>query len=238
MSVNESASAGSASGPSGLASTAHADGGAAVANGSYLLLFNVGKKQNFGTLLRSACAFGVSEIFVVGAKKLSTFGNQGTAGFTPEKYFDTLDSAKASCVARGIRICGIEIDDSARPVQEHPFSGPTAFMLGNEGIGMSPQQRAACDFFVYIPQHSGATASLNVAIAGSIVLHHFALWARLPEQARRGEKYVLDARRDKLERFTNPTEAEHEEMVQKRAERSAKRRLEDADGGGDDMADD
>mmetsp|Transcript_55294 Transcript_55294/g.140253 ORF Transcript_55294/g.140253 Transcript_55294/m.140253 type:complete len:243 (+) Transcript_55294:60-788(+) len=195
---------------------------------SYLLLFNVGKRQNFGTLLRSACAFGVSEVFVVGAKKLATFGNQGTAGYSPERYFDTLETAKADCVARGIRICGIEIDESARPVQEHPFSGPTAFMLGNEGIGMSPQQRAACNFFVYIPQHSGATASLNVAIAGSIVLHHFALWARLPEQARSGEKYVLD-RRDKLERYTNPCETEKSEMDRKRAERAAKRQLENCD---------
>lgn len=28
---------------------------------------------------------------------------------------------------------GIEIVDSAKPVHEHPFSGNTAFLLGNEG---------------------------------------------------------------------------------------------------------
>mmetsp|Transcript_27964 Transcript_27964/g.41692 ORF Transcript_27964/g.41692 Transcript_27964/m.41692 type:complete len:113 (-) Transcript_27964:281-619(-) len=88
---------------------------------------------------------------------------------------------------------------------------------------MSQQQREACDFFVYIPQHSGATASLNVAVAGSIVLHHFALWAGMPEHAREGEKYVLDPRRHKLERFRNPTEAEKEEIERKRLERAAKR---------------
>ena len=27
---------------------------------------------------------------------------------------------------------GIEITDDARPIQDHPFTGPTAFMLGNE----------------------------------------------------------------------------------------------------------
>ena len=27
---------------------------------------------------------------------------------------------------------GLEIVEGARPVHEHPFSGPTAFMLGNE----------------------------------------------------------------------------------------------------------
>eukprot|EP00913_Durusdinium_trenchii_P031493 g29486.t1 len=90
------------------------------------------------------------------------------------------------------RICGIEIDERAESVTKHPFTGSTAFMLGNEGEGMSAAQRAACDFFVYIPQHTGATASLNVAIAGSIVLHHFATWAQMAEHPRQGEKYLVE----------------------------------------------
>jgi tRNA G18 (ribose-2'-O)-methylase SpoU len=31
-----------------------------------------------------------------------------------------------------------------------------------------------CDFFVYIPQYGAGTGSLNVTVAASIVLHHFA----------------------------------------------------------------
>jgi len=200
---------------------------------SYLVLFNVGKKQNFGTLLRSAGAFGVHEVCVVGARKLATFGSQGTATATQQRYFDTLEDAKADLSSKGVKLCGVEIDDSAVPIHKHPFTGPTAFMLGNEGAGMSPQQRAACDFFVYIPQHTGVTASLNVAIAGSIVLHHFAIWAQLPEQPRFGEKYVLDPRRHGLDKYQNPTELERAEIDRKRAERAAKRKKpSDADGAG------
>ncbi len=50
-------------------------------------------------------------------------------------------------------------------------------MLGNEGQGLSERQMSLCDSFVYIPQHGQGTASLNVAVACSIVLHHFATWA-------------------------------------------------------------
>jgi hypothetical protein len=32
----------------------------------------------------------------------------------------------------GCTIVGVEIDPAARPIQEHPFKGNTAFMLGNE----------------------------------------------------------------------------------------------------------
>lgn len=56
-------------------------------------------------------------------------------------------------------------------------AGPAAFMLGNEGQGLSPKQMALCDRFVYIPQYGVGTASLNVAVAASIVLHHFSVWA-------------------------------------------------------------
>lgn len=60
-------------------------------------------------------------------------------------------------------------------------------MLGNEGQGLSPRQMALCDSFVYIPQYGAGTASLNVAVACSIVLHHFALWAG----ARQGLLWML-----------------------------------------------
>ena len=72
---------------------------------------------------------------------------------------------------------GIEIVDGARPVQSFPFRGSTAFMLGNEGQGLNEKQLAACDSFLYIPQYGPGTASLNVAVAASIVLHSFATWA-------------------------------------------------------------
>ena len=42
---------------------------------------------------------------------------------------------------------------------------------------------------MYIPQYSDKTASLNVAIAGSIIFHHFALWAQYEEAGRTEQKF-------------------------------------------------
>lgn len=53
---------------------------------------------------------------------------------------------------------------------------------------MSQNQMAICDSFVYIPQYGAGTASLNVACAASIVLHHFAVWAGFQERQREGYK--------------------------------------------------
>ena len=190
---------------------------------SYLLVYNVGKRQNFGQLLRSAAAFGVTAVFVVGAEKLSTFGNQGTTLHCEFRHFPDIKIAKEYLVSQNIKLVGIEITDDSTPIQSHPFSGDTCFMLGNEGTGMNQLQLDACDSFVYVPQHSGATASLNVFIAGSIVLHHFAMWSGLPEQSRSGQKFMTDAGRNSLDRFTNPTEWEASEITRKRQERAAKK---------------
>lgn len=46
-----------------------------------------------------------------------------------------------------------------------------------------------CDQFVYIPQFTSKTASLNVTTAASIVMHRFACWAKYEEQEIFGEKF-------------------------------------------------
>ena len=43
---------------------------------AYLILHNVAKKRNFGEILRTAAAMGVTEACVVGAQKLSAHGAQ------------------------------------------------------------------------------------------------------------------------------------------------------------------
>ena len=157
---------------------------------SILLVHNVAKKKNFGELLRSAAAMGVSEVVVVGATKLATHGAQGTASHLRFSHFNRF--ADAVAYVRDVRtctLCGVEITADAAPVQKHPFRGSTAFLMGNEGHGLTETQLAACDHFVYIPQHSTATASLNVNAACAVVLHHFATWAALPEAPREGYKY-------------------------------------------------
>lgn len=63
-----------------------------------------------------------------------------------------------------------------------------------QGSGLSPQQAQLCDAFVYIPQYGAGTASLNVTVAASIVLQHFAVWAGYPERPRTGEKYKVGER--------------------------------------------
>lgn len=161
---------------------------------SILVLHNIAKKKNFGELIRTAAAMGVEEIVVVGAAKLATHGCHGTAAHIKFSHFGNFkDACEYLRDVRKATLCGVEITPDAHAVHKHPFRGTTAFLMGNEGQGLTPTQLAACEQFVYIPQHSAATASLNVNAACAVVLHHFAMWAAIPEAPREGFKYNVDA---------------------------------------------
>lgn len=161
----------------------------------YMLVGNLQSRHNLGSIMRSCVAFGVTEIVAVGALTGRHFGSHGTERFAAMRHFDKMREAVAYVRGLGARVCGIEIVPGALPIQSHPFTGDTAFLAGNEGSGICEAHKALCDFFVYIPQHGMGTASLNVTVATSIILHHFALWARLPELGRQEgiDKYVLEA---------------------------------------------
>eukprot|EP00611_Tribonema_gayanum_P002792 TRINITY_DN12111_c0_g2_i1.p1 TRINITY_DN12111_c0_g2~~TRINITY_DN12111_c0_g2_i1.p1 ORF type:complete len:234 (-),score=60.31 TRINITY_DN12111_c0_g2_i1:1033-1641(-) len=142
----------------------------------YLIINHISKKHNVRKLLGGAAAFG-ARVVVVG---------QPTYDF-PERHavtrFHALSDACNWLHARGIAVVGVEIADDARSVEEEPFDGAgcgggggVAFLMGNEGSGMSAKQKRACDSFVVIPQYGGGTASLNVTVAANIVMHRFSVW--------------------------------------------------------------
>jgi tRNA C32,U32 (ribose-2'-O)-methylase TrmJ len=88
-----------------------------------------------------------------------------------------------------------------------------------QGHGLTEQQKAICDGYVYIPQYGSGTASLNVSVAASIVMHHFALWAQYDERAREGEKFIVAERRQRTSK--RGVIGEHPDAV--RARRAAAR---------------
>lgn len=140
----------------------------------FLIIYNISKKHNVGSIIRSAAAMNVSEVWVIGKKKLASFGNQGTAKRVVYRYFDNVPALKSYATELKVQILGIEILESAKSVWDFPFVGSTAFVMGNEGTGLSNQEKEMCDGFVYIPQYQSNTESLNVSVAAGIVLNHFA----------------------------------------------------------------
>ena len=187
----------------------------------YLLIHNIQSKKNIGTLLRSGSAFDISKVFLISKDNEKTkktkimknfhlfFGAQGTAKKLSYEVFFSIEDAKEHFIKNKIKVCGIEITKTSKKVTEHPFEGNTCFILGNEGDGLHPTLKEICDYFVYIPHFTDKTASLNVAVAGSIVFHHFATWANYQQGEMYGEKFqnqsVISNKRPFLDCVVHPT---------------------------------
>ena len=179
----------------------------------YILIYNIQKYRNIGTIIRSASAFNVKAIFVYANKKIlkKFFGNQNTTKTNEFIFFDSLETIKKYCKDNSITICGIEITEDSKPIQSTPFLGNTLFVFGNEGTGLSDKQKQLCDYFIFIQQYSNRTGSLNVAIAASIVFHHFALFAGYTPALFSKEKYETATQFDKRNKEVN-----YEDLIEDR----------------------
>lgn len=154
---------------------------------SYLILNNVAKDSNFGFLIRTANAMGAVPV-IVGRRRYSRGGAAGGTRRTPVSNFLRMSDAVAAMREAGCDLCGIEIMPQAKSAIDKPFRKSTAFIVGNEGEGLTDSLKSWCDYFVYVPQY-GTAVSLNINVAAGIVLHQYAVWAGFKESPRLGEKF-------------------------------------------------
>jgi tRNA G18 (ribose-2'-O)-methylase SpoU len=152
----------------------------------YLVVSNISKRPNIRSLLRTAAAFGCSGVFVVGQRQFD-MSPDGTdlpgqikncirQGRMVIRRFDKWHECVRYLKEHNIQLVGVEIDQDAQNINDFVAQEPTtdvAFLMGNEGHGLNSKQMESCEAFVVIPQYGGGTASLNVNVAASIVLHRF-----------------------------------------------------------------
>ena len=94
---------------------------------------------------------------------------------------DDLPGALAALHVRGLRIVGADAD-AAQTYREADLRGPLVLVVGSEGRGLAPPVRRRCDLLVRIPMR-GRIASLNAAVAGSILAFEVAAQRTDPEGA-------------------------------------------------------
>ena len=71
---------------------------------------------------------------------------------------------------KGVCVVGSALENG-RPIHEIKKQEKMAYVLGNEGNGMEKEIIDICDQIAYIPITT--IESLNVAVAGSVMMYHF-----------------------------------------------------------------
>jgi 23S rRNA (guanosine2251-2'-O)-methyltransferase len=139
-----------------------------------LMLDQVQNPQNLGTLIRSAEVFGVHGVVIpshraAGVTPAVVNASSGASEhllIAPDNLTQAIDAIKA----QDAWVIGLDMDkENATPLGKTNLKGPLAVVVGSEGEGLRRLVREKCDLITYIPM-KGKVASLNAAVAGSIVL--------------------------------------------------------------------
>ena len=150
-----------------------------------LMLVNVGDPGNAGTLVRSAAAAGADAVvFATGSvDPFSPKTVRASAGLVARAPVVTagLDGAVERLRAASITLIGAEAS-AERSCYEVDLSARIAIVVGNEAAGLPPGARTAVDTTVSIPM-PGGVESLNVGIAGSLLLYEAVRQRRYPDAA-------------------------------------------------------
>jgi RNA methyltransferase, TrmH family len=138
-----------------------------------LVLDGIEKPGNVGALLRTADAAGVDGVVVTGAG--TDLGNPSVVRASMGSVFALPVAAAPSGEARAwLEASGLRLVATTPHAQrahwEADYRGGVAVALGSEHAGLEPSWLAAAHVRVRIPMRPRAADSLNVGVAGAIVL--------------------------------------------------------------------
>ena len=130
--------------------------------------------HNLGAILRSAECAGAHGVIIpkrrsVGLTAVVGKASAGAIEYMPVARVSNLSAAIRELKERGVWIYGTAAE-GASPLYKTDLTGPTAIVIGNEGVGMSRIVAESCDFKVSIPM-KGKNSSLNASAAAAILLN-------------------------------------------------------------------
>ena len=142
--------------------------------------------HNLGAILRSAECAGAHGVIIpkrrsVGLTATVAKASAGAVEYMKVARVTNISAAISELKEKGVWVFGTAAEGSI-PMYKADLAGPTAIVIGNEGVGMSQLVRKNCDVMVSIPM-KGRISSLNASAAASILLYE-ALRQRLGETGR------------------------------------------------------
>lgn len=148
----------------------------------YLIAGGLQDPGNLGTLIRSAEAFGADAVLLtpgtVSPWNPKTLRASAGSIFRVPVLHAT-HTRFAALRTQAVRIFAAVTGDSAPhysasvPITQLDLTQPCAFLIGNEGVGLSADLLALAETRITVPT-PGPVESLNAAVAGSLLLYEAA----------------------------------------------------------------
>lgn len=129
--------------------------------------FNMKRSLNYGTLFRTAQIFNADFVFVIGNRfKIQSSDTMKSWRHIPTYHYDTFEDFNKNR-PYNCKLIGIEMTENATLLSNFKHPSQACYLLGAEDNGLSTEAISKCQEIIYLP----GERSLNVAVAGSIVLY-------------------------------------------------------------------
>ena len=140
----------------------------------FLLLENLQDPGNLGTIMRTGEGAGVSGIIMsrdtVDIYNPKTIrATMGSVYRVPFLYTEDIRDTIIALKEKGIGVYAAHLKGS-KYYDECDYTNPSAFLIGNEGNGLTEETAAIADTYIKIPME-GKVESLNAAVAAALLMY-------------------------------------------------------------------
>jgi tRNA G18 (ribose-2'-O)-methylase SpoU len=165
---------------------------AARAHPLHVAIENLGHDFNIGSIVRTANAFNVTAVHVVGRRRWNRRGAMVTDRYLDVRHHASADEFVAWARAAGVAVLGIDNVAGSVPIETADLPRNAVMVFGEEGPGLSPEILAAADAVLAISQF-GSTRSINAGAAAAVAMHAWVrrhVFGQVPEPLTRGRHPV------------------------------------------------
>ena len=125
---------------------------------------------NIGSVIRTANAFNVAEVHIVGRRRWNRRGAMVTDRYLHVRHHADVAALVAWAVDADVPLIGIDNVPGAVPLETFALPESCCLVFGQESNGLSASALAACVTVLAITQF-GSTRSINAGAAGAIAMH-------------------------------------------------------------------
>ena len=129
---------------------------------------------NIGSIVRTANAFNVSGVHIVGKRDWNKRGAMVTDRYLTVFHHPTVEDLALWAKENNLPLIGIDNVPGSLRLEGAQLPQECLLLFGQEGAGMSDEGLAACSVMYAIDQY-GSTRSMNASAAGAIAMYHWAL---------------------------------------------------------------
>lgn len=140
----------------------------------HVAIENYQHDYNIGTIVRSANAFNVAGVHIIGKRHWNRRGAMATEKYLELFHHPDVASFKIWVEAKKLEIIGVDNIPGSVSLGNFPLPGDAVYVFGQEGPGLSAEMQRICRDIVAIKQF-GSTRSINLGVAAGIILHE---WTR------------------------------------------------------------